>query len=427
MRLPAHTPIVILSAAWAALAVSAGPAAESRMRIVARDGSGDFTTIQSALDAPARGDETGITVFIRKGTYPEKVFITKSRVTLIGEDRDSTRIVFAELRENWNRDHSGSDRGAGVVDIDTGVTDITIANLTIYNNYGALYGTTKHQFAIRGAGTRIMLLGCRVAADGGDTVSLWDRDDGMYYHAECSFEGWVDFVCPRGWCYVAASRFFGHNTPSASIWHDGSRDRDQKFVIRDSYFDGVPGFPLGRNHLDGAIYLIDCRFSKNMADRPFYRPPSSPREWRWGDRHYFSGCHRDSADFPWFRDNLPSVGGAPRAEEIDARWTFGGRWDPESSMPSLLPYAMLPGPRDNARGVDTSGARLTWVAERGARTHEISFGKSNPPERRYTCPSPAFRTGRLEPRTTYYWRVEGGRTLEGSEGRVWRFTTNGTE
>ena len=86
--------------------------------------------------------------------------MTKSHVTLLGEDRELTLIRFSELREAWNRDHAGSDRGSGVVNIDTGVTDITIANLTVYNDYGSRFGTTKHQFALRGSGTRIMLIGC---------------------------------------------------------------------------------------------------------------------------------------------------------------------------------------------------------------------------------------------------------------------------
>jgi len=311
-----------------------GRAAAREAKYLGVDSAGTwgYRSIQAALNSIPGGNRGPVVVFIRKGLYREKIFITKSNVSLVGEDRDSTRIEFPELRENWNRDHCGSDWGAGVVNIDTGVTDITIAGLTVYNNFGSLHNVyNKHQFAIRGAGTRIMLLDCAVISDGGDAVSLWNRENGMYYHADCYFEGWVDFVCPRGWCYITRSKFFGHNTPSASIWHDGSADRSQKFVIRDSYFDGVPGFPLGRNHLDAQIYLINCRFSKNMADRPFFRPPSSPREWQWGDRHYFYNCHRDSADYSWFRDNLASADGSPRAEEIDAGWTFDGKWYPEAS------------------------------------------------------------------------------------------------
>src|SRR5437867_4186453 len=235
-------------------------AAENPEIVVAKDGSGDFRSIQAALDASPAHNATTVVIFIKKGVYNEKLFMANSYVTLLGEDRDNTRIVYAELRKTWNASHNGSDWGSATVNIDSTTRDITFANLTIYNNYGSLYGTHDHQFAIRGFGTRVMILGCNVTADGGDTVSLWNREDGMYYHAECYFEGWVDYVCPRGWCYVTNSQFFGHNKPSASIWHDGSHDRRQKFVIRDSFFDGVSGFPLGRNHLDAQFYLISCTF-----------------------------------------------------------------------------------------------------------------------------------------------------------------------
>jgi len=302
--------------------------------VVAVRGGGDFRSIQEALDSVSQRIERPVVILIRNGLYGEQLFIRQSGVTLIGEDRDSTRIVAAVLREEWNLAHGGSDWGAGVVNIDTGTADITLANLTVLNNHGSLYGThRKHQFAVRGAGTRIRIVNCSIISDGGDALSLWNREDGMYYHADCTFEGWVDYVCPRGWCYVTRSRFFGHNRPSASLWHDGSADRRQKFVITESFFDGVSGFPLGRNHLDGQIYLLNCRFSANMADRPFYRPPSSPREWQWGARHYFFNCHRDGGDYAWFRDNLHEAEGSPAPEVIDARWTFDGRWNPEADLP----------------------------------------------------------------------------------------------
>jgi pectinesterase len=392
--------------------------------VVSPTGDGNFRTIQEAINSIPTDNSTTVTILVRNGVYGEKVFLQKSHVTIVGEDRDSTRIIFAELRENWNKDHQGSDWGSGVVNIDTGVTDITLANLTVYNNYGWQNGVfNKHQFAIRGAGTRIMLLHCKVVSDGGDALSLWNRQDGMYYHSDCEFEGWVDFVCPRGWCHITNSQFFGHNRPSASIWHDGTGDKDQKFVIRNSHFDGVPGFPLGRNHLDAQFYLVNCTFSRNMADRPFFRPPSSPREWQWGARHYFFNCHRDGGDFKWFGDNLEKAEGSPNGSNITAKWTFGGRWDPEASLPSVLPFAFFPHPERNVQDVNTNGVNLSWVAGRNADSHNVYFGKSNPPEYKGNRAETSFDAGRLEPRTTYYWRVDEV-TEEGAiKGKLWSFKT----
>src|SRR6266446_2838402 len=113
---------------------------------VAQDGTGDFRSIQEALDAiPADNSETRIVV-IRNGTYHEKVMMRTSHVALVGEDRDKTRIEYAELRRNWRASHP-DDWGAAVINI--AATDVIIANLTVHNNFGGKFGDHDHQFAIR--------------------------------------------------------------------------------------------------------------------------------------------------------------------------------------------------------------------------------------------------------------------------------------
>ena len=407
----------------AALCVT-GQGREKADIVVSVHGEGDFMSIQEALDSLSSYPQTPVVILLRNGTYNEKVFINRSHVSLVGEDRDSVRIVHAELRENWHKDSNGSDWGAGVVNIDTGVTDITLANLTVYNNYGWKNRVfNKHQFAVRGAGTRIMLLHCSIISDGGDALSLWNKQDGMYYHAECNFEGWVDFVCPRGWCYITNSTFFGHNKPSASIWHDGSNDKSQKFVIKNSYFDGVPGFPLGRNHLDAQIFLVGCLFSRNMADRPFFRPPSSPKKWQWGARHYFYDCHREEGDYAWLKNNLEKAEGSPKPEDVTAKWTFDDRWDPEATMPSILPFAFQPKPADEAVNIPTNGLLLTWVSGRNATSHKVYFGDKKEPGFSGNQKRPWFKPGKLEPNTTYYWRVDEIAEDTIVRGQLWSFTT----
>lgn len=416
-----HKPVLILLAViLGAFTLFCG---EKAHLIVAADGSGNYRTIQEALNSIPKNNSKNVIILIRNGTYHEKLFIERSFVTLVGEDRDSTRIIFAELRENWAKAHNGSDWGSGVVNIDSLASDIVLANLTIHNNYGSLFKTTSHQFAIRGNGTRVMLLSCNVIADGNDTVSLWNRTNGLYYHANCYFEGWVDYVCPRGWCYVTDSKFFGHNL-NASIWHDGRADKDQKFVIRYSSFDGVPNFPLGRHHRDAQIYLLDCIFSRAMADKPIYLPISPNAEtWKWGARHYFYNCHREGGDYDWFADNLIEAEGSPRPESIDAQWTFGGRWDPEGTMPSVLPYVSQPSPRNGSYKVPATNVATSWIPSRNADACIAYFSKDVIPERVALQSDRSFKLGALELNTCYYWRIDEIVNQDTVKGPLWHFTT----
>lgn len=394
--------------------------------VVARDGEADFRTIQEALDTLPRDAATYRIILLRNGTYREKVFITKSRVALVGQDRDRTRIVFSELRSDWRETHP-DDWGAAVVNVGDGVEDLVLANLTIHNDHGSQGGSHDHQFAVRsGKGTtRISVLHANVIADGGDTISLWNGVSGMYYHASSTFEGHVDFFCPRGWCYVTDSRFFGHST-TASIWHDGSADQDQKLVIRSSHFDGDQGFALGRITRDGQFYLLDCTFSATMADRPIYIA-REPETFRWGLRAYFWHCQRQGSDLPWLADNLHQAPGIPRADDIDARWTFAQRWDPEATLPAVLPFASIPAPRNDARGVSSDAGPLRWIGARNALAYDVHLGRRDPPPLVARVGRPVYDHGPLLPGVTYFWRIDAATPGGPVEGPTWRFTTGGPE
>jgi len=302
--------------------------------IVAKDGTGDFATIQEALNSIPQNHKNYFTVFIKDGIYSEKIFIEQCNLIICGESREKTIIEFAELRKNWKLNHS-DDYGSAVVNIKKKVTDIVLKSLTIINNYGKLYDDHDHAFAIRGFDgvTRIILDDCSVISYGGDTVSLWNTDDGMYYHTNCYFEGWVDYVCPHGYCMIENSKFYGHNL-TASIWHDGSKNENHKFVIKNSRFDEVEGFPLGRFHRDAQFYLVDCTFSANMADKNIFFAPSNPtRTLQCGEaRIYFSNCKVDGNDYSWLKDNLDESKEYPAKEEITAEWVFNNKWVPNSVL-----------------------------------------------------------------------------------------------
>jgi pectinesterase len=221
--------------------------------------------------------------------------------------------------------------------------DFVLENLTVRNTAGIV---GPHSFAVYGTGDRTVIVDCDVLSEGADTVSLWRGKDGRYYHARCNFRGAVDFVCPRGRCFIRDSSFF-ETKSTAAIWHDGSKAQDQKFVLRNCTFDGAEGWNLARHHHDAAFYLLDCTFSKSMIDRAPFRViyPLGGKEPTeadlaknkeldktniWGERAYFHNCHRDGGgDYAWHADNLGDAEGSPKAEQITPAWTFAGKWDPE--------------------------------------------------------------------------------------------------
>jgi len=72
------------------------PPANATRVVVASDGSGDFNTVQGAMDFVPDRSTSRITVFIRNGSYEEIVYFrNKSHVTIVGEDRDKVVVSYA--------------------------------------------------------------------------------------------------------------------------------------------------------------------------------------------------------------------------------------------------------------------------------------------------------------------------------------------
>jgi hypothetical protein len=72
------------------------PAADARRVTVAADGSGDFDTVQGALDWVPDRHAGRVTVFVKNGDYEEIVYTRNQHdVTVQGESRDGVRIHYA--------------------------------------------------------------------------------------------------------------------------------------------------------------------------------------------------------------------------------------------------------------------------------------------------------------------------------------------
>ena len=295
--------------------------------------------IQAAIEQAPERPEKPFTILILKGTYHEKVVIDRPNIVLVGEERDSTLIHYAETRETQTlKEYRGKPVGNGVIVLQEGADDCIISGLTVYNNYGTtVEPTTTHQMAIFGRGTRTIVINCNVWADGNDALSLWARGgNGMYYHADLNVRcPGVDFLCPRGWCYATRCQFYGDGR--AIIWHDGRGDKEKKLVITNSTFDAKRPTPLGRYHHDAQFYLVNCRLSSQIMDSNIRYAYTDRVEdpCPWGQRVYYYNCSREGGHSGWLDNNLHEAEGAPVFFGITAEWTFNGQWDPEKRIREL--------------------------------------------------------------------------------------------
>ncbi|WP_245849709.1 pectate lyase [Hymenobacter crusticola] len=329
--------------------------AAKRQIVVAQNGSGDFRTIQEAINSLPKGAASLPVVLIKNGTYREKVTIDgKPGLVLRGQSEKGVIITISQANAYFRCDAAT----AGRWDVATlNLRDspgMTLEQLTVVNSYGADHpngetlacptspggkitiNSADHQMALyTGANTtRLVVRHCTFRTLGNDTVSPWDKEDGLYYFADCTLEGSVDFYCPRGWAYAENCRFICHNL-NAAIWHDGSMNKDAKTVLKNCTFTGDKGWKLGRYHHDSQFYLLSCRFDQNMADADIYPAPSGDSAPMWGRRVYYYNCHRQGGDYAWLRDNLASASNAPTPAQITANWTFGGRWNVDPKAPKL--------------------------------------------------------------------------------------------
>lgn len=64
------------------------------MIVVAKDGTGDFTSIQDAVNSIPSNNTIRTVIFIKNGVYKEKILVNKPYVSFVGESRDGTILTY---------------------------------------------------------------------------------------------------------------------------------------------------------------------------------------------------------------------------------------------------------------------------------------------------------------------------------------------
>jgi pectinesterase len=162
---------------------------------VAKDGSGDFKTIQEAVNAVRDLSQQQVSIHIKKGIYHEKLVIPswKTKISLIGEGQENTVIVnsdFSGKPNSQGKDAFGKDKFTTYTSYTVLIqgNDFIAKNLSIINTAGPV----GQAVALHVEGDRCAIINCRLLGNQ-DTLYTATENSRQFYK-DCYIEGTTDFI-----------------------------------------------------------------------------------------------------------------------------------------------------------------------------------------------------------------------------------------
>jgi pectinesterase len=235
------------------------PGASCGAITVAADGSGDFKSVQAAVDAVTVDASDHVVIHIKPGVYRERVHVPKDkpRLTFRGDDAKTTVLTFdlpaTKVIPPATQPIGTSGSYSTLIDAD----DFTAENITFENSAGDV----GQAVALRTMGQRETFRNCRMLG-WQDTLYV---HQGSAHFDNCYIEGRVDFIFGRAIavfqnCHVH-SKNGGYVTAAAT-----AEDEPFGFVFLDCKLtgEGEKAY-LGRPWRDhAAVAFIRCELGDHI-------------------------------------------------------------------------------------------------------------------------------------------------------------------
>lgn len=191
---------MVISISFAGLSIANAQKSNSQPEypssiIVALDGTGNYSSIQDAINSTRDISTFRVEIFIKKGTYHEKLHIPswKTNISLIGESKEATIISYDDYsgkkvpngKDQFGRDKFGTFTSYTVLVQGNG---FMAENLTIENTAGRV----GQAVALHIEADRVFIKDCRLLGNQ-DTLYL-ATENARQYFLNCFIEGTTDFI-----------------------------------------------------------------------------------------------------------------------------------------------------------------------------------------------------------------------------------------
>jgi pectinesterase len=244
--------------------------------VVAPDGSGQFKTVQAAVDSVPDHNAEWRLIVVKPGTYRERVVINEKKTFIIlrGEDKEPARTLITFNRHAGMDDPEAPGNKLGPNGSETVVVkadNFVAEKITFENSSGAVAPAV----ALRAMGDRQIFRNCRFL---GWQDTLW-VDGKRAYFTDCYVEGRIDFIFGRGTAVFEKCHI--HATDGGCITASGAEPETPFGLVflkcritcaEDRSYLGAP-WTKG-----ATAAFIECFLGENLR-------PEGWKDWRGTDHH----------------------------------------------------------------------------------------------------------------------------------------------
>jgi PKD repeat protein len=236
--------------AWVFTTKPNGPANPNNV-VVAADGSGDFCTVQGALDSLPTGNTNYTLVNIRSGTYTEFVDTrNKNNVHFRGQSRSGTIVQY--LNNNINNGSTHTRMTFKVFSNDISIENMTVMNTTPQG------GQQAEALMIESASLRFILNNAEVDSRQ-DTILANGVTQSQCYFINSLVQGNFDYVWGGGNCYFTKCEF--RTIPTASSYNLTAARTD--FGTSSGYWPGAPNF--SSTFASNGFSFVKCQLTRSSS------------------------------------------------------------------------------------------------------------------------------------------------------------------
>ena len=163
--------------------------AQGQKITVAADGSGDYRSVQAAIDAVPDNSSSETVIYIKNGTYKECLTLpaSKTNVHFIGESVEGTILTYDNYasKDDGKGGHFGTSGSSSFFIYADG---FTAENITFENASGPV----GQAVAVRVTGDKATFINCKFL--GCQDTLYTHGDNSREYYYKCYIEGTVDFI-----------------------------------------------------------------------------------------------------------------------------------------------------------------------------------------------------------------------------------------